>query len=186
MDLHGYRNRFNLIELMCVVAILGVLAAIVSGAYSYVKSRAKGSDTMVLVAVLDTAFKSGYPSGPPSTDGEWRRLQTRTIAEPLLPPCYLRAGNCEFYGDEFNAALDREFVWRHRENLGTTDWADVKDAWNGDIYVNSDGNFVRIVSAGDDGKFGKNLPVGTGLDSPKDGIWLDDKGLAISDDITNF
>ncbi|MEH6814787.1 MAG: prepilin-type N-terminal cleavage/methylation domain-containing protein [Motiliproteus sp.] len=56
------QTGFTLIELMIVVAIIGILAAIALPAYQTYTNKAKFSEVVVATSAVKTAFEIGYSS----------------------------------------------------------------------------------------------------------------------------
>src|SRR5262245_48531287 len=66
------QQRFTLIERMCVVAIIGILAAVALPAYQDYTVRAKMSEVMLAASACRTSITEIYQSGgTPPGGGNW-------------------------------------------------------------------------------------------------------------------
>lgn len=107
------QQGFTLIELMIVVAIIGILAAIAIPAYQNYIIRSQISEGSSLVGGLETAFDENYantgtPAGANATVGI-----TNTIAGTYVTGVQLTApGTIQVaYGNNANAAINGQDVY---------------------------------------------------------------------------
>ena len=196
---------FTMVELLAVVAIISILAAIGFGAYSYATGRAKESATRALVKQLEAgieAFHAKYGYYPPAdaygtiTVG---RNATSNVVETVTFGSGSGAGNKYTIGttssgnsrqDQFKRAelavfmkaVEMETIARHLDGNGR-----ITDAYGGAIHYRAPGVFnatgFDLIAPGEDGGFGSgnaSAPPAT-LSNYKDGDndW-------ICDDIANF
>ncbi len=81
------QHGFTLIELMIVVAIIGILAAVAIPAYQDYIARAQASETISLMAGGKTPYaqwfgeKGAWPTAPASVMGTTAGKYTRSIAQ---------------------------------------------------------------------------------------------------------
>ena len=152
------RAEFTLVELMVVVLIISVLAALGFAGYSYANTYARESSTRSLIKQIEAGFESintklGYY---PAASG----FNTITVTFNDGEVTSIKIGSAELPAEarkEFLRVIDGESL-RESPDIST---ATVSDSWGGPIYYRNDGsNFNKskfdIFSAGPDGKFGKN------------------------------
>ncbi len=174
-------RRFTLVEILAVVAILGVLMAIGVGVYSLAMDKAKRSKTEALIKKLEVAleaFKAKYGYYPQNDVGanNYFYLELNNMGQGTWPDTDSK--------NYFLKTIDAETVLQANVVSGI-----LVDAWGNPIYYCCPGNkntsSFDIVSAGPDGKIdGKDLwKADMTLNGSADPTKTDTK---TSDDIANF
>ena len=79
------QQGFTLIELMIVVAIIGILAAVALPAYQDYTTRARVSEAMVAASAAKVAVAENYANGNPRANAEGFRQGFTTIGVPGNP-----------------------------------------------------------------------------------------------------
>ena len=195
-------RRFTLVELLAVMALIGILSALGFGVYSYAKGKARGSATEALLKQVEAGLenfrtKNGYY--PRSAGGGFGTITftfasdgtvqsvnfgtetlTRQTGNSLTHVQRMKNAKLE----SFTKAVDMQVLKNNLDGNGV-----LTDAWGGKIYYRSPGEFKRssfdLISAGPDGKFGDgnaDTPVGiTDL-----GKFRDNSGEHVCDDVFSF
>ncbi len=120
------QKGFTLIELMIVIAIIGILAAIAIPAYQNYVIRAQVSEGSSLIGGLETAFDENYANTGTAagSNAAVGIAATKTISGQYVSSVALTAPGVitVTYGPNANSAIQN----------GTVDWTAYKSA-NGDI-----------------------------------------------------
>ncbi len=178
---------FTLVEILAAVAIVGLLAALGFGTYSYAMNSARESSSKALIARIGAALdaaqvKEGYL---PSSGGNYVKIEVNIDTGSGLVSTIKINGT----------ALESDF---QKEFLRVIDWdsfaksvkdGQVEDAWGGAVYYCYPGKINRIsydlISPGADMKYGENqnnAPAST----PGTTEYRDADGEPTCDDIANF
>ena len=186
------RYTFTLIEILGVIAIIGILATLGFAGYSYANGKARESATKGLITRLDAALefakeKSGYL--PPDKDNFVKIKideagKTVTIGSKTCAYNATATKENKMYSDFYrhfvkSVQMDSMSRFLNENN-------EVIDAWGNVIYFRYPGKLKTggfdLISAGSDGTFGTgaaSTPSGTLTDYRDGAEW-------ICDDIANF
>lgn len=169
-----YCNKFTLVEILAVVALIGILTAIGFGAYTYAMNSAKESSTKALIKRLESGLEScrtkfGYfPASKKDNDGSGSGSESAYIYLPIEitidndnTVTEIKIGSQIFdprikgeYGETFLKIIDAESFKKYVKNK------ELQDGWGGTIYYKYPGTINKtgfdLVSAGADGKFGND------------------------------
>ena len=153
------QERFTLVEIVMVVALIAVLTGIAIGGYSYAMSASRESATRAAIKQLEAALESGkikhgfYPASasmPSSGSDHVIQLFGANGAEISDAELATKWGNLPAkYIKDFRSALDMESL---RANISAEGY--VCDAWgNPIVYKAPDGkNPYSLRSKGPDGE----------------------------------
>ena len=178
------RKSFSLVEILAAVAIVGILAAIGFGTYSYAMNSARESASKALLQRIAAAFdaakvKEGYY---PTTGGSFVPIAVTIGSDGTVNTISING-----------AALSPEF---QKEFVRVVEWdsfaktvknGTAEDAWGGTIYYCYPGKInllgFDLIAPGADGKFGTAAAA-----TPPDSLssYRDDDGEPLSDDLANF
>lgn len=184
-----YCNKFTLVEILAVVALIGILTAIGFGAYTYAMNSAKESSTKALIKRLESGLEScrtklGYfPAS--ATAGEFNIIIITKNTDGIITKINFKGTDtaADFmtgdYVKEFLKVVEPESLNKYLDaKSGSNDSYILKDAWGQQIQYSYPGHFNKtgfdIVSSGADGKYGDKKT------SPKDASKDE------ADDIGNF
>ncbi|MCQ2352569.1 MAG: type II secretion system GspH family protein [Victivallaceae bacterium] len=184
---------FTLVELLTVIAVIGILAAIGFGTYSTAQNKSRISATRALVENVANAFEAaraevGYmPVTQVGTTKHFRALTVDAGNDYLEIDVdgWSSSGKTKFQ-KAFAKNVDGELLQRFMEENK------LKDSWGNQIYYCYPGiaNNAKcsVISAGPDGTFGKDNDETPSSSTPGDPALPKYKssGEWICDDIANF
>ena len=183
------RFRFTLVEVLAVVALVSLLAAIGFGAYSYAMNASRESNTKALLKRIEAGLEScrtkyGYYPASTSLD----LIKFKLDSSNLISDVEFNATS-ESNKTTLSYEMRKEFLRVIEEESlkkGKTGDFFLEDSWGGKIYYRYPGLINKggydLVSPGPDGKFGKNNK--TDPQSDRSDYYSDNE--KICDDITNF
>lgn len=183
------RFRFTLVEVLAVVALVSLLAAIGFGAYSYAMNASRESNTKALLKRIEAGLEScrtkfGYYPASTSLD----LIKFKLDSSNLISDVEFNAtseSNKTTLSDEMRKEFLR-VVEEESLKKGKTGDFFLEDSWGGKIYYRYPGQINKggfdLIAPGADGKFGKNNA--TDPSSDRSDYYSDNE--KICDDITNF
>lgn len=187
------RFRFTLVEVLAVVALVSLLAAIGFGAYSYAMNASRESNTKALLKRIEAGLEScrtKYGYYPASQNFRWILIQLDTSTK-LVSDIQFDVSSSEtgMSGTSLSDEMRKEFLRVIEEESlkkGKTGDFVLEDSWGGAIYYRYPGQINKggfdLIAPGADGKFGKN----NASNPPSDRSDYYSDNEKICDDITNF
>lgn len=184
------RFRFTLVEVLAVVALVSLLAAIGFGAYSYAMNASRESNTKALLKRIEAGLEScrtKYGYYPASQS--FHMIKFKLDSSNLISDVEFDVASSSSNGTALNDEMRKEFLRVvEEESLKKGKSSDflLEDSWGGTIYYKYPGSINKgsfdLVSPGADGKFGKN----NASDPPTDRNDYYSDNEKACDDITNF
>lgn len=188
------RFRFTLVEVLAVVALVSLLAAIGFGAYSYAMNASRESNTKALLKRIEAGLEScrtkfGYYPASQNFQMIMIRLDTSTN---LVSDVQFDVSNSSSStsGTSLSDEMRKEFLRVVEEESlkkGKTGDFVLEDSWGGAIYYRYPGQINRggfdLIAPGADGRFGSGNA--TTPPTARTSYYSTDNEK-ICDDITNF
>ena len=181
------RFRFTLVEVLAVVALVSLLAAIGFGAYSYAMNASRESNTKALLKRIEAGLESCrtkfgyYPASTSFTAISFTLKNDTSLISSIQFGTDVMSSD---YEKEFLRVVDEESLKTSmKKNMYASSDSgksfELEDGWGGKIYYRYPGLINKggydLVSPGPDRKFGKNNKTDPQSDNEK-----------VCDDITNF
>lgn len=159
------RFRFTLVEVLAVVALVSLLAAIGFGAYSYAMNASRESNTKALLKRIEAGLEScrtkfGYY---PASQSFRRILIQLDTSTKLVSDIQFDVSSSEtgISGTSLSDEMRKEFLRVVEEESlkkGKTGDFVLEDSWGGAIYYRYPGQINRggfdLIAPGADGRFG--------------------------------
>lgn len=188
------RFRFTLVEVLAVVALVSLLAAIGFGAYSYAMNASRESNTKALLKRIEAGLEScrtkfGYY---PASQNFRRILIQLDTSTKLVSDIQFDVSSSEtgMSGTSLSDEMRKEFLRVIEEESlkkGQTGDFVLEDSWGGAIYYRYPGQINRggfdLIAPGADGRFGSGNA--TTPPTARTSYYSTDNEK-ICDDITNF
>lgn len=188
------RFRFTLVEVLAVVALVSLLAAIGFGAYSYAMNASRESNTKALLKRIEAGLEScrtkfGYY--PASQNFRWILIQLDTSTK-LVSGIQFDVSSSEtgMSGTSLSDEMRKEFLRVVEEESlkkGKTGDFVLEDSWGGAVYYRYPGQINRggfdLIAPGADGRFGSGNA--TTPPTARTSYYSTDNEK-VCDDITNF
>ena len=188
------RFRFTLVEVLAVVALVSLLAAIGFGAYSYAMNASRESNTKALLKRIEAGLEScrtkyGYYPASQNFQMIMIRLDTSTN---LVSDVQFDVSNSSSStsGTSLSDEMRMEFLRVVEEESlkkGQTGDFVLEDSWGGAIYYRYPGQINRggfdLIAPGADGRFGSGNA--TTPPTARTSYYSTDNEK-VCDDITNF
>lgn len=188
------RFRFTLVEVLAVVALVSLLAAIGFGAYSYAMNASRESNTKALLKRIEAGLEScrtKYGYYPASQNFRWILIQLDTSTK-LVSGIQFDVSSSEtgMSGTSLSDEMRKEFLRVIEEESlkkGQTGDFVLEDSWGGAIYYRYPGQINKggfdLIAPGADGRFGSGNA--TTPPTARTSYYSTDNEK-ICDDITNF
>jgi prepilin-type N-terminal cleavage/methylation domain-containing protein len=150
---HRVPGAFTLIEVLVVIFILGVLAAIVVSVAGYVMSRASGQETAAIQKTLLEAVQAYYDAGNPNDPNNLKAYPPESTdpnesGKELVKYLTTQASRAKA-ATEFLLKLPKE-AWNGDSNEA------IKDGWGKGMQYEAKGGLggkPLVISSGPDGRF---------------------------------
>lgn len=188
------RFRFTLVEVLAVVALISLLAAIGFGAYSYAMNASRESNSKALFKRIEAGLEScrtKYGYYPASQNFRWILIQLDTSTK-LVSDIQFDVSSSEtgMSGTSLSDEMRKEFLRVIEEESlkkGKTGDFVLEDSWGGAIYYRYPGQINKggfdLIAPGADGRFGSGNA--TTPPTARTSYYSTDNEK-ICDDITNF
>lgn len=193
------RFRFTLVEVLAVVALISLLAAIGFGAYSYAMNASRESNTKALLKRIEAGLEScrtKYGYYPASQS--FHMIKFKLDSSNLISDVEFDVASSSSNGTALSDEMRKEFLRVVEEESlkkGKTGDFVLEDSWGGAIYYRYPGQINKggfdLIAPGADGGFGsgkaENPPEPTegSLTQERDYYYSSDNEK-VCDDITNF
>lgn len=193
------RFRFTLVEVLAVVALISLLAAIGFGAYSYAMNASRESNSKALFKRIEAGLEScrtKYGYYPASTS--FGMVKFKLDSSNLISGVEFDVADSSSNGTALSDEMRKEFLRVIEEESlkkGKTGDFVLEDSWGGAIYYRYPGQINKggfdLIAPGADGGFGsgkaENPPEPTegSLTQERDYYYSSDNEK-VCDDITNF
>ena len=188
------RFRFTLVEVLAVVALVSLLAAIGFGAYSYAMNASRESNTKALLKRIEAGLEScrtkfGYYPASQNFQMIMIRLDTSTN---LVSDVQFDVSNSSSStsGTSLSDEMRTEFLRVVEEESlkkGQTGDFVLEDSWGGAIYYRYPGQINKggfdLIAPGADGRFGSGNAT---TPPPARTSYYSMDNEKVCDDITNF
>lgn len=193
------RFRFTLVEVLAVVALISLLAAIGFGAYSYAMNASRESNTKALLKRIEAGLESCrtkfgyYPVSTSFTEISITLKKDTSLVSAIQFGTDVMSSD---YEKEFLRVVDEESLKKNMiKTLNASSGTDtdteksfeLEDGWGGKIYYRYPGQINRggfdLIAPGADGRFGSGNA--TTPPTARTSYYSTDNEK-ICDDITNF
>ena len=192
------RFRFTLVEVLAVVALISLLAAIGFGAYSYAMNASRESNTKALLKRIEAGLESCrtkfgyYPVSTSFTAISFTLKRDTSLVSAIQFGTDAMSSD---YEKEFLRVVDEESLKKNMiktlnassESTTTEMSFDLEDSWGGKIYYRYPGQINKggfdLIAPGADGRFGSGNA--TTPPTARTSYYSTDNEK-VCDDITNF
>lgn len=194
-----FRFRFTLVEVLAVVALVSLLAAIGFGAYSYAMNASRESNTKALLKRIEAGLESCrtkygyYPVSTSFTEISITLKKDTSLVSAIQFGTDVMSSD---YEKEFLRVVDEESLKKNMiKTLNASSGTDtdteksfeLEDGWGGKIYYRYPGQINRggfdLIAPGADGRFGSGNA--TTPPTARTSYYSTDNEK-VCDDITNF